>query len=140
MAILVRAIALLLAVGVMAAPVSLSLFIASVEPSRPVRLLWVAPFAVGGLVAAAGYWAVAITPRRLAVAALEIRIVVACLMGVPCAVAIYLLSVTGSNGVMVFCLLALAGTALLFAACVWPAWIKHANPMLKRTADGSRLH
>lgn len=136
MTIFVRTIALLFALGVTAGPVVLSLVIAGVEPSRPVQVSWVAPFALGGLVAAAGYLVVAIAPRRLSLAVLELRVLVACLLAMPCAVASYLLTVTGSTDMVYLCSAVIAGTAFLLAACVWPAWLARSSPTLPQTALG----
>ena len=127
MSTLVRAIALLLALVVTAGPVFLSVFIASVEPSRPIQASWVAPFALGGLVAAAGYLVVATVPRWLALAPLELRFLVACLLAVPGVVAVYLLGITGSTAMVSLSMAVIAGTAFLIAACVWPAWLARSN-------------
>lgn len=136
MSVFVRTIALLLAFGVTAAPVLVSLFIASAEPSLPLQASWVVPFALAGFAAAVGYLVVAIIPRRLAVAAFELRALVACFMAFPCGVAAYLLVVTDSAAMVSFSLAVIAGTALLVTACVWPAWLARSNQSLQRTASG----
>ena len=138
MSALVRAIASLLAFGVVAGPVWLSLFVASVEPSRPVQVSWVAPFALSGLGAAAGYLIVATGPHRIAVSTSKCRLLVGCLLAVPCTAAIYLLCVTNSWVMVGFSLAVIGGTVLLLVACIWPAWLARANPSFQRTASGGR--
>jgi len=132
MSIFVRIVALFLSLAVIAAPILLALMVASVEPSRPVQISWVAPYALGGLASALGYLVVAFIPKRLAVAALHFRLFIALLMSLPIAVAVYLLFSTGSTEVVALCLALLVATTWLLSACVWPAWLASSNPTLKR--------
>ena len=135
---LVRIVALFLGLVVIAVPVTVALMVASVEPSRPVQVSWMAPFVLGGLASALGYLGVAFSPSRLATAALYFRLLITFLMSVPCAVAVYLLFVTGSNEVIILCLALLVATAWLFSACVWPAWLASSNPAFERDCAKAR--
>ena len=134
MSIFVRIVALFLSLVVIAVPILVALLVASVEPSRPVQVSWVAPYALGSLASALGYLGVALIPKRLAVAALHFRLFIALLMSVPIAVAVYLLFVTGSAAVVALCLALLIATAWLLSACVWPAWLAGSNPAFERDA------
>lgn len=67
-------------------------------------------------------------------AALELRLLVACFLVIPCAVSVYLISVTDSLALGGLSLAVMAGTALLVAACIWPAWLGRANSAVHRTA------
>ena len=134
MSALVRTVALFLSLAVIAGPVIVFLFVASVEPSRPVQVSWVAPFVLVGFASALGYLGVVFAPLRLASASAHFRLLIAFLMSVPCAVAVYLLFVTGSIEVIALCLALLLATAWLLSACVWPAWLTSSNPALKRDA------
>ena len=102
----------------------LSIFVASVEPSRPLQFSWVASFALAGLAAAAGCLWVAVAPKQLAASIFELRLLVACLMGLPFAGAAFLLLVTHSAEMVGVSLVIMAGTAFLFSACIWPAFLK----------------
>ena len=135
MSVLVRIVALLLSLTVIAGPVLVALFVASVEPSRPVQASWVAPFALGGFASALGYLSVALIPWRLATAALHFRLLITFLMSVPSAVAVYLLFVTGSTVVIALCLALLVSTTWLVSACVWPAWLASSNTAFERDAQ-----
>lgn len=123
MQLCVRAIAFLLGLGTIAAPIGLALLVAGVEPSRPIRMAWIAPFAFGGLTAALGYLIVALSPTRLAASVWQFRLCAACLMALPCAVAVYLISVTDAGEVVLLCGALLLATAWVLSACVYPAWI-----------------
>ena len=138
MSVLVRIIALLLSLGVIAGPVILALFVASVEPSRPVQVSWLAPFALGGFVAALGYLGLVFATKRIAVATLRLRLLSAFLMLVPCIVAVYLLFVTGSPVVVALCLILLVATTWLLSACVWPAWLASSNTAFERDCAKAR--
>ena len=138
MSVLVRIIALLLSLGVIAGPVILALFVASVEPSRPVQVSWLAPFALGGFVAALGYLGLVFAPKRIAIATLRLRLLSAFLMLVPCIVAVYLLFVTGSPVVVALCLILLVATTWLLSACVWPAWLASSNTAFERDCAKAR--
>jgi len=73
---------------------------------------------------ALGCLAVALSPSRLARSALELRLFVACLMALPCAVAVYLIAVTNAGAVVLLCGALLVATAWLLSACVFPAWLQ----------------
>lgn len=130
MQLLVRTIASMLAAGTMAAPIWLALFVASVEPERPIRIAWIALFLLGGFVAALGYLVVALAPIRVAMAVLELRLFVACLMALPCTVAVYLISVTDAGSVVLVCGTLLVTTTWLLSACIYPAWLQ--SPQVSR--------
>ena len=138
MSLLIRSVALLLAASVIIAPVQLALLVASMEPSRPLQVSWVVPFALGGLLSASGYLLVAFAPKRLAAASHDLRLLGGCLLALPFGIAIYLLSVTHSVALVAVCLFVVTGTALLFTASVWPSWLNLSNPSLQRTASGGR--
>jgi hypothetical protein len=127
MQLLVRTIASLLAAGTIAGPIWVALFVASVEPTRPIRIAWVAPFAFGGFAAALGYLVVALGPSRVAASVFELRLFVACLMALPCAIAVGLISVTDAGAVVLLCGALLVATAWLLSACVYPAWLQGSN-------------
>ena len=134
MSALVRIVALFLSLMVIAGPVLVALFVASVEPTRPVQVSFVAPYVLGGFASALGYLGVAFVPIRLAAAALYFRLLIAFLLSGPCAVAVYLLFVTGSFEVIALCLALLVATAWLLSACVWPAWLASSNSAFERDA------
>jgi hypothetical protein len=135
---LVSIVAFALGLGLAAGPVLLSLFIAGVEPSRPVRLSWLAPSALVGLAASAGSFAVAFWPLRIAAAASEWRLLVGFLVVVPASLASYLLGASGVGTMVVCSVLVLSGTVLVVTASVWPAWLVRSNQALQRIAFGGR--
>jgi hypothetical protein len=111
-------------------PFWLALFVDSVEPERPIRIAWIVPFLLGGLVAALGYLVVALAPIRVAMAVLELRLFVACLMALPCTAAVYLISVTDAGSMVLLCGTLLVATAWLLSACIYPAWLQ--SPQVSR--------
>ena len=135
---LVALVAFSLGLGLAAGPVLLAVFVAGVEPSRPVQLSWLAPFALVGLAAAAGPFAVALQPVRIAAAASEWRLLVGFLVVAPALPASYLLGASGEGAMVALSLLVLGGTVLVVTACVWPAWLVRSNQSLQRTAFGGR--
>jgi hypothetical protein len=119
----VRGLAFLLGLLAVIGPIDLALAVAGVEPNQPIHFSWVAPFALGGLVAALGYMAIAIAPRRIARGSQALRFAVATLMLIPCSIAFYLLVVTHANEIIALALLFIGGTAIQVAACFKPAWL-----------------
>jgi hypothetical protein len=136
MSAIVRVIAIFLGLSAAAGPFSMFLLFVGLEPTNPLPWKVVALFFLGGLALTFGYVIVAIDANRLASSTMEIRLLAACLMAIPCAAAAYLLPVTGSLVVASLALAILIGTVILISACVWPAWLARITSSSRVTDEG----
>ncbi|MDX8399715.1 MAG: hypothetical protein R8K20_05650 [Gallionellaceae bacterium] len=121
---IIRAIALLLGLIIVAGPILVALMAASVEPSNPFDILWVGKFALAGIFLALGYLAIGAAPRTIAAASVKIRLLIACFMVMSFFSAFCIFCLTSGAIFAILCLSLLATTVWLFSACIWPAWIR----------------
>ena len=132
MSITVRIVALWVAVVAAVAPLRLALFVASVEPSSPIQLGFLLPFALAGLALASGYIGLAALPRVFSRAGLLPRFAGAGFLVVTGLATIYLFHSVSSmlafqparmGHSLVVCASVAIGLTWLLLATVWPGWL-----------------
>lgn len=89
-------------------------------------------YAPACLMAVLGFLSIARSPLKIAESSFSIRLRTAIFMTISICTAIYSIFITDSDFVAEVSIAFLIATALLFSACIWPAWLARSNPPFKR--------